>query len=107
MIVIFLSVGIYSCGNDEEVDICESVFCNSGGDCVNGECVCRTGFSGTSCENENMPSSMKVIGVSTEKFPELDGVNPWDNDGSGPDLYFEIRDGNNNLFYGEKIAKAE
>lgn len=54
---------------------CETVICQNGGACSNGECVCPTGFSGTLCEtastssivyqnNTFTPISITVNGVS-------------------------------------------
>ncbi|MEM8585837.1 MAG: hypothetical protein AAGF87_16285 [Bacteroidota bacterium] len=48
----------FSCGNDEDssivepemMDLCEDVNCGVGGDCVNGSCVCASGYSGDRCQ---------------------------------------------------------
>src|SRR5688572_25142988 len=43
---IFLSVMYTSCSKDA----CESVTCSNGGTCVDGKCICPTGYTGTYCE---------------------------------------------------------
>ncbi|MCD6063520.1 MAG: Tenascin domain [Flavipsychrobacter sp.] len=45
---VFLSVLNTSCSKDE----CESVTCFNNGTCVDGKCVCPTGYTGTYCEKK-------------------------------------------------------
>ena len=51
---------IFQCADlvllDKEVQTCLGK-CQNGGVCVNGECVCRKGFSGTYCEIKEGPST--------------------------------------------------
>lgn len=39
------TIGMVSC----ETDPCNDVTCNNGGLCVDGDCVCATGYEGTDC----------------------------------------------------------
>lgn len=40
------TIGLASC----ETDACQDVTCDNGGTCVEGDCVCATGYEGTNCE---------------------------------------------------------
>ena len=40
------TVGMTSC----DTDACKDVTCENGGLCVDGDCVCATGYEGTNCE---------------------------------------------------------
>jgi len=44
----FTAITYTSCNKDE----CKDVVCNNGGSCDNGTCVCPTGYTGSSCDNE-------------------------------------------------------
>ena len=43
-------------------DPCKDVVCNNGGTCVDGSCVCATGYEGTNCDTE---VRTKAIGTWT------------------------------------------
>lgn len=42
------TLGLASC----ETDACQDVTCNNAGLCVDGDCVCATGYTGTNCDDE-------------------------------------------------------
>lgn len=44
-VVAVATIGMTSC----EVDPCNDVTCDNGGTCVDGDCVCATGYEGTDC----------------------------------------------------------
>lgn len=46
-IAAFTAVVTGSCKKDK----CETVFCQNGGTCSNGACLCATGYQGTTCQN--------------------------------------------------------
>ena len=50
--IVILFVGLFlvtSCNEDP----CDAVVCYNGGVCINGNCDCPPGFTGSSCENED------------------------------------------------------
>jgi len=49
-----ISVGLtqYSCSDD--MDLCENITCLNGGKCDDGKCDCPEGFTGPSCETEDL-----------------------------------------------------
>lgn len=50
LLLVLLSFSI-SCKKDEkEKDLCEGVSCVNGGNCLNGNCNCVNGYTGTNCE---------------------------------------------------------
>jgi len=49
IIILGLGLCLSSCGEDDAVDPCESVTCQNGGTCVEGDCDCPTGYAGTNC----------------------------------------------------------
>lgn len=43
---IFTSVAVSSCNDDP----CKAIICSYGGTCVEGDCICPSGYEGTHCE---------------------------------------------------------
>ncbi|WP_276133472.1 calcium-binding EGF-like domain-containing protein [Polluticoccus soli] len=52
----FSAITYASCSKDE----CEDVVCQNGGTCVDGSCVCSSGYEGTNCE---IKSNAKFVGT--------------------------------------------
>lgn len=51
----FGAVTYTSCNKDE----CKDVVCQNGGTCVDGNCVCATGYEGANCETESRAKFVK------------------------------------------------
>lgn len=91
--VLFFFFGIFalstlqSCSKD---DPCESITCQNGGTCVNGECDCPEGYTGPSCASEMAPSAIKIVGIALKEFPATttNGAS-WDFT-SGADVYVQL-----------------
>jgi hypothetical protein len=68
-------------------DPCEGVSCLNGGTCVDGTCNCTTGYEGSLCEKESVPSAIKITGIKFIKIPakKSNGSN-WDTDNTTPDI---------------------
>jgi hypothetical protein len=76
-------------------DPCDGVSCKNGGDCVNGECSCPTGFTGPDCGTRIVPSSITVRQIVVNDFPLVDASGgAWDLS-SGADLYVRVDQGGN------------
>lgn len=55
-IVLSLGLCLSGCG-----DPCKDVACLNGGSCVEGDCVCPTGYSGINCETEDLCITNSII----------------------------------------------
>ncbi len=49
IILMTFLVVVSSCSDDP----CDDVICNNGGDCIEGNCDCPTGYEGTTCDVES------------------------------------------------------
>lgn len=47
---LFVSTLCFTACKEDDPDPCETVECQNGGTCDNGNCDCQEGFSGTNCE---------------------------------------------------------
>ena len=77
---------------------CANVVCENGGNCIRGECLCATGYMGTFCEQEDVPSLMVLKEVSLTSFPaKISRNGGWDNN-NGPDIYIVLQKGDSTLY---------
>jgi len=69
-----LAVSFSSCELFSEPDPCEDVTCQNGGTCVDGNCDCPEGYSGTNCETEWRTKFLGTYaGVATCNFGTFNG----------------------------------
>ncbi len=58
------------------------------------QCDCPSGFYGTNCQNQHIPSAFRVTQIVLTNWPATYNQNQvsyaWDNDGTGPDIYFRF-----------------
>lgn len=56
-------------------DPCKDKTCNNGGTCVDGTCICATGYEGSSCDTRSTPSLYGVYSGTTicVGTPEVSG----------------------------------
>jgi len=79
-------------------DPCESTICLNNGTCVNGQCNCTDGYTGSDCSQQVTPNEIKVTKVKITKFPAtVSSGASWDLN-SGPDIYIEILKGSSSLY---------
>lgn len=97
-LVIFISIALSGCGEDEAPDPCEGVICMNEGTCLGGECICPQRWTGITCEEQVEPFEIKVSRIGVTRYPltRPDGTD-WDPD-SGPDLAIELRYGGQQLY---------
>ena len=69
-------------------DPCEDVSCFNGA-CVEGVCVCESGWAGSACSDEVIPQRMTIKSISLVKMPSTDNGSSWDLT-TAPDVYISI-----------------
>lgn len=81
-------------------DPCLSLICLNGGTCDSelGICVCLAGYTGTTCELQVLPVSIKVTDVTVIAFPPQNFGDTWDPQGGGADIYFKIMQGKTEVY---------
>jgi hypothetical protein len=85
---LFLTATVFtSC----EKDPCEDVTCLNGGTCIDGECDCPEGYTGSDCGDQITPSNIRVSKISITKFPSYNNGSDWDTWSAGPDIYVLIK----------------
>jgi len=66
-------------------DPCKDTNCLNGGNCIEGNCNCPTEYTGSNCELQRTPYSIRITRIEVPVFPVTEP------DGSGcPDLYWEL-----------------
>lgn len=67
--LLFLSLSLFSCVEDEP---CDTLACMNDGVCINGVCDCPEGFSGETCENIIEPTTIDLTKITLTTFIPLD-----------------------------------
>lgn len=82
---------------DDSPDPCEGIICMNDGVCQAGDCNCRPGWTGPTCETQIEPERIRINRIGIKRYPlqRPDGTS-WD-DGSGPDLLIEVLYGGQTL----------
>lgn len=75
-------------------DPCAGINCQNGGVCVNGDCNCPDGYTGTFCQTQLPTQTMTITAIRVENFQSTDNGSNWDLLG-GPDLMLSGNIGNN------------
>lgn len=79
----------FSSCSEEVADPCDGIVCVNG-DCVNGNCDCEQGWSGSDCSTQLTPTSMSITSIKITRFPATDSNGAgWDLF-DGPDVYVQI-----------------
>ncbi len=73
-------------------DLCAGVTCYNGGTCVNGNCDCPPGYSGSDCATVLTPTAMKINKITVTSYPTTSGGSLWD-PSSNADVYISINSG--------------
>lgn len=89
---------ITSCSKDDEtlvISPCEYVNCLNGGECVDGDCFCPSGYKGFNCSEIIKPSKMRINRIELTNYDVTkENGGSWDDSvlgsGSGPDVYIKI-----------------
>jgi hypothetical protein len=76
---------------DEPADPCQGVYCENGGECIDGECDCPPAYTGPDCSIHRPARYCKLSGFDLESYPlrRPNGIH-WDRDGSRPDVGIQI-----------------
>jgi hypothetical protein len=76
-------------------DLCDSVVCLNGGTCANGQCNCPTGYTGSDCSIEAMPTSVRINSMTLSNYPmTTTSGGGWDAlAGNGPDVFLTVNTG--------------
>jgi len=72
-----------SCSKDDPIDPCEDIVCLNGGECLQGDCLCPSGFFGVNCENMESLDPCEGI-VCFNDSPCINGVCDCSNGYEGP-----------------------
>ena len=102
----FVIIGLVlsSCYDGAGVGVCEGIYCDNGGDCVNGACDCPDGYVGPACEDQDMPTYMKITRVDVLEFPAWDSSGgSWDINGTGADITIKISYQNGGSIYSSDV----
>lgn len=59
---------------------------------------CPEGYSGADCSEQLVPSAMRITEIHVEDFPPYDDGWAWDTNGTLPDIYVNIKKGNNQVY---------
>lgn len=72
-------------------DPCEGVVCSNGGTCSSGTCSCTTGYTGSSCQSEVKPTSVRLKTITVTQFPMSKPTGgAWDANSCCPDIYVTV-----------------
>jgi|GEM_PF-2281409 hypothetical protein len=90
-------IAVSSCRKDEPDPPSEgcTITCQNGGTVTAScECNCPNGFYGTNCQNQQTPSTFRVNQIVLTSWPATNNQGqiayPWDNNGTGPDIFFRF-----------------
>lgn len=73
--------------------------CQNGAVCVDGTCLCKTGYEGPYCQYQKLPKNILIEQIEILRIPPLDPNGyTWDI-GSNPDFFVEVLNENDNLIY--------
>ena len=73
--------------------------CRNGAVCVDGTCLCQTGYEGPYCQYQKLPKNILIEQIEVLRVPALDPNGyTWDI-GSNPDYFATVLDENDNLIY--------
>lgn len=93
ILTIFITLlTLYSCNNcDKETDPCENVTCLNEGVCINGDCECEEGYTGSNCGDQITPTMVRISQIKIMSFPQYNEYGmSWDPDGGLPDIHVKI-----------------
>ena len=88
-----LFITISSCQKDEiaQIDPCDGMVCTNGS-CIDGECDCEVGYTGSNCSSEKIPSKIILTDIVHLLSQEFDSnSNFWDlTGGNKADIFVKI-----------------
>lgn len=101
VMITLMTVFVYCSKDENSLSPCDVVLCDNGGTCLNGACICSTGFEGEFCQNQITPSKISLDKITVHEFPQSNNGVPWDPN-TGPDLWIAlVHDAKEILQWGE------
>mgnify|MGYP000908500214 FL=1 len=97
-LLISLFLMLFACSKTTQEDLCEGVICKNGGTCINGDCSCPPGYTGTDCGQEKVPVKMRVTNITLNTFPHTDQNGAGWDVFDGPDVYIQIKKGSTLIY---------
>ncbi len=89
LITLFSFTFTFNSCKEEAGDFCEDVNCLNGGTCSQGTCNCTERYTGSRCQNQKTPTSIKIPVVEIPKWPYKNNGQDWD-ENDGPDLSISV-----------------
>jgi len=96
-LIILFALSFSNCTGDP----CENKVCEHNGICDSGDCLCSERYTGDLCQNEVVPTAVKLNTFVVRTHDVKPNGDPWDDEPGNaayPDVYFKILDADNNVF---------
>ena len=74
-------------------DPCDDIICLNEGYCANGICNCPTGYEGSDCGTESIPTSVKITQIVVSNYPVTTSTGAGWDVSSGADMYLSVNQG--------------
>ena len=100
--ILVITLTLIACSKEVNNDPCQNLVCENEGKCVEGTCLCKTGYEGISCEKQITPTKISLSQVSIINFPPLNSGITWDTS-SGPDLWIVLIHNLQDVFHTSEI----
>ena len=88
------------CKEEVKSDPCSKIICQNEGECIDGACDCKEGWTGVRCAEQVTPEKVFIKYIEVKKFPANNAGVPWDQS-SNPDIYvgfYDIDDNSIKIF---------
>ena len=85
---LFATLFVASCKQDP----CATVTCKNSGTCANGSCNCPSGYGGSDCGTEKVPSKIRISKIEVLDFPATTSSGGGWDPASGADIFPRISD---------------
>jgi hypothetical protein len=84
LLLVLFSIAWSGCSKDKEdtstnqSGVCDGITCLNGGECVNGNCDCPEGYTGSDCGQLDLDVSITVHSITISGYPTTDNGYAWD-----------------------------
>lgn len=93
--IFLLTLTTLGCKEEVKQDPCSKIICQNDGECIDGACDCKEGWTGVRCAEQVTPEKIFIKYIEVKNFPATNGGDPWD-PSSNPDIYVGLYDINDN-----------